>query len=371
MTLFRTASALLGLTLSSAAALAAEPETAPATPVEIFRNAEQIQTPDGIQEQRFVRIGGIDQWISIRGRHRANPILLYLHGGPGFTSIPTEYFYRQGWEEYFTVVQWDQRGAGKTYGANDPAKLRPTMTVERMTDDAEELAATLRKTYGRQRIVLLGESWGTVLGVKLAQRHPDWFYAYVAIGQFVDFARSEALGYQATLAAARADHNQAAVTELEATAPFPDPQHPERNLQNLSRERRWLEWYDGDSRKNHDGSIGSLSPDYSPQDQQAHSAGLDFGLQTLWGELSSVDLSVITQFGCPLVFLHGRDDLSTSATVLAQWYQTLQAPSKKLIWFEDSAHVLDQEEPGKVLVTLVQEVLPLTRSGDRSGAVSK
>jgi len=124
----------------------------------------------------------------------------------------------------------------------------------------------LRKTYGRKRIVLMGHSWRTVLGIKLAQLHPDWFSAYVGMSQFVDFERSEEMGYQATLAAARADHNKQAVAELEAIAPFPDPHHPQRNLEHLEQERHWLEHYDGDTRKSLDDEVGQFGPDYSPRE---------------------------------------------------------------------------------------------------------
>lgn len=362
MNFFRAVSrTLCGLLVVLCGAVVADDGAAP-TANAAFETAQKIVTADGIELRQKLRLGGIDQWISIRGRHRGNPILLFLHGGPGFTSIPASYYYMQGWDEYFTVVQWDQRGAGRTYQLNDPEQLRPTMSVERMAADAEELAAWLRKTYGRRRIVLMAHSWGTVLGLKLAQRHPDWFYAYVGMGQFIDFRRSEALGYQATLAAARADHNQTAVSELESMAPFPDPEQPQRNLQNLGRERHWLEYYDGEAAQEHDFDIGRFSPEQPPQALQARLAGLDFSLQTLWPALSRVDLSDIHHLGCPAVFLQGRRDLSTNSSLLGQWYQTLDAPSKRLVWFDDGTHQLYEQEPGKTLVTLVQEVLPLTHS---------
>jgi proline iminopeptidase len=106
-------------------------------------------------------------------------------------------------------------------------------------------------------IALMGHSWGTMLGVKVAQLHPDWFSAYVGISEFVDFEHSEGMGYQATLAAARADPNKQAVAELEAMAPFPDPRHPQRTLEHLEQER-WLERYDGDTRTSLDNEVGQF-----------------------------------------------------------------------------------------------------------------
>jgi pimeloyl-ACP methyl ester carboxylesterase len=319
-------------------------------------------TPDGIQEERFVTIGGIQQWITVRGRRRANPILLFLHGGPGFTSLPVSYYFMRDWEEYFTVVQWDQRGAGKTFAASSTKDSQAPLSIDRVVNDADELTRYLCETYAKQRLVLVAHSWGTILGVKLAQRHPERFYAYVGMGQFVDFSRSEKLGYEATLAAARAAKNAEAVAELEAMAPFPDARHPERNLTNLSRERYWLATYNGYYWRGgfgHGEALATFSPDYTAADLHARNEGMQTSNQALWDALGHVDFTEKTRFDCPVIFLHGRHDLGTSATVLSEWYETLHAPSKKQIWFEDSAHMIYEEEPGKLLVSLVQQVLPL------------
>ena len=184
------------------------------------------------------------------------------------------------------------------------------------------------------------------------------------MGQAIDFPKNEALGYQATLAAARADHNEAGVRELEALAPFPDPKDPARNLANLQTERKWLAHYGGavwTGSEDAFGHLGRLSPDYSDADNSARDAGLDFSLQHLWSAVGSTDFSRLDRLDLPVVFLHGRHDTNVSATLLAEWFARLHAPSKKLVWFEDSAHMPSEEEPGKALVTMVQDVLPLTR----------
>lgn len=334
---------------------------AAATPGETFAKTRQIATADAIQEEEFVTLGGIKQWISVRGRHKDNPILLFLHGGPGFTVSPVAYHYMRDWEEYFTVVQWDQRGAGKTYQANDPAALRPTMTIDRMVSDAEELATYLRTTYGKKRIVLMAHSFGTILGAKLAQRRPDLFYAYVGMGQFVDAARSEKMGFDATLAAARAANNAKAVAELQAIAPFPDPTRPERNMQNLGKERFWLATFGGYYWRGmgHFNDIAAMSPTYNADDLKARDAAQGFSIQQMWDALGKVNLTGETHFQCPVLILQGRHDLGTSAVLAGDWFASLKAPSKQIIWFEDSAHMVYEEEPGKLLVTLVEKVLPL------------
>jgi proline iminopeptidase len=125
--------------LALLAALAAIPVRAqePARPASraeataIIANARNIVTPNGVEWLEKVRIGGIDQWVSIRGTDRRNPVLLYIHGGPGYVSLPMSWWFSRGWEERFTVVQWDQRAAAKTYLLSDPATIVPTLTRER------------------------------------------------------------------------------------------------------------------------------------------------------------------------------------------------------------------------------------------------
>jgi predicted alpha/beta-fold hydrolase len=157
--------------------------------IDIIAATRKIVSPNGVEELLPVQINGATQWLSIRGSDRRNPILLYLHGGPGSTTMPEDYTFQTRWEDYFTVVQWDQRGAGKTYASNDPKALASTMTIEEVTSDAEEVVRYLQKRYDKRRMFLRGHSWGSVLGVALAQRHPEWFYAYLGVGQMVNMQK--------------------------------------------------------------------------------------------------------------------------------------------------------------------------------------
>jgi proline iminopeptidase len=103
--------------------------------IAIIADARKIVTPNGVERLEKVRIGGIDQWVSIRGTDRRNPVVLHIHGGPGYISIPMSWWFSRGWEEYFTIVQWDQRAAGKSRLLTDPATIAPTLTRERMIAD--------------------------------------------------------------------------------------------------------------------------------------------------------------------------------------------------------------------------------------------
>src|SRR5208282_5129139 len=230
----------LGLALFMNAARAAAPTQPSARDkaVSIIANARKIVAPHGIERLEKVKIGGIDQWVSIRGTDTRNPVLLYVHGGPGYISMPMSWWWH-GWEDYFTVVEWDQRGAGKTYLLNDPAKVRPTMTPERMVADTEEMTDWLRKTLGKKKIFLLGHSWGSYLGLETARRHPDWLYAYIGVGQITNGPESERRGWAFAMDAARRAGNTQAISELGAIAPYAAPGH-RVPLKDIYTQRRWL-----------------------------------------------------------------------------------------------------------------------------------
>lgn len=363
----RLAAALLaGLSVTTLACAAGPNSRAEA--VKIIADMRRIVTPQGIEETRAVRIGGIDQWISVRGTDRRNPVLLFLHGGPGFVAMPTSWYFQRGWEEYFTVVQWDQRGAGKTYAANDPARTAPTMTRARMLADAEEMVAFLRKEFGKDRIFVLGHSWGSSLGIQIARRHPDWLHAYIGIGQITDGMESERRGWRYTMDMAQREGNQEAIRELLSIAPYAAPGKPVV-LKDLYLQRKWLARYGG-AVYGHDGSDAEsaatkLAPEYTDADLRTLWEGTEFSSSRLLTDVLSQDFSVYTTFDCPIIIFNGRHDYNVSASAAAEWFAKVKAPAKQLVWFEDSAHEIFNEEPGKTLVSLVKYARPFAeKAGD-------
>jgi len=354
----RTASlALIALFLPSAV-LAAP------TPRSVIEDLQKVVTPNGIDERKEIDIGGIKQWITIRGRDRDNPILLFLHGGPAAPEMPTSWTFQNPWEDYFTVVQWDQRGSGKTYAQNDPAKIRPTLSVETMENDTQELVQYLRATYHKDKIFVMAHSWGTILGLKLAEAHPEWLYAYVGMGQMIDSRESERLGYEATLKQAQDAHNEQAVKELKAIAPYPEADGSVP-FDKINIERKWSVVFGGLSWRRDTYAYyyraGALSPDYSDSDLDAIDKGSELSLPILLKQMMAADFTKVTSFRCPIVIFNGRHDDTTSAKVTADWFAHVQAPEKKLVWFENSAHMMQIEEPGRVLVHLVEDVRPLAK----------
>ncbi len=328
----------------------------------IVRELQKVVTPGGIDERLAVDIGGTKQWITIRGRDLHNPVLLFIHGGPAAPEMPTSWTFQTPWEDYFTVVQWDQRGAGKTYAANDPQKIRPTLTEHRMEQDAQEVVQYLRATYHKDKIFVMGHSWGTILGLELAQQHPEWLYAYVGMGQMIDTRENERLGYANTLRAAEAAHNDQAIKELKSIAPYPESDGTVP-LAKINTERKWSVVFGGLSYARDTYAYyfdaSQLSPDYTDADLAAIDKGSEMSLSALLPNFVAADFSKVTEFHCPIILFSGRHDDTTSSKVAADWFAKIRAPSKKLVWFENSAHMMQIEEPGRVLVHLVEDVLPL------------
>lgn len=328
---------------------------------EIVADINRIVTPNGVQETFEATLGGARQVINVRGADRANPILIFIHGGPGAVEMPIAWAFQRPWEDFFTVVQWDQRGAGRSFLLNDPATLAPTLDPDRYRDDAIELIELLRTKYGKRKVVLMGHSWGSVVGLSVALKRPDLLYAYVGMGQVIDFRENERLGYDWTLARARVDNNAEAIRELEALAPYPGP--GAFDLAKLSTERKWSVHYGALAAGRHDADFyfhaPRLSPEYTTADRKAWDDGSAFTMQTMFAQLADLSFSDVSRVRVPVVLFMGRQDYTTPSPIAESWIERLHAPRKKLVWFEHSAHLPMIEEPGNTLAALLSEVRPL------------
>ena len=336
----------------------------------IIAAQQRIVSPRGIQQHFLLPVNGTKQWISIEGRDRRNPILLVLHGGPGSPVSPIAWTFQSPWEDYFTVVEWAQRGTGKTYEANTEAQMAPGMTIVGMAHDAARVVQYLRKRFHKKKIFILGLSWGTVLGVRLAQRHPNWFYAYIGAGQVVNERRGERIAYEFALHAAEARRNAKAIHELRAIAPYPGKRLTIARVSVLDKwemrygalfyGRKNFHWYD---------RSWELSPWYRPSEIEALAKGSEFSLERLLGPLLRVNFDHVTRFRCPVIEYVGAHDYTTPARLTIAWFKRLHAPSKRLVIFADSAHMIMQEQPGRFLVHLVEDALPYAiKAGDAAPA---
>jgi len=326
--------------------------------------ARAISSPDGIDSLQAVRIGGIDQWIEVRGQNVNNPILLFIHGGPGVAFIAMGSTFQDSWEKYFTVVEWDQRGAGKTYESNDKELQRRTMTLAQMEQDTLEVANYLRTRFKREKIFVVGHSWGSMLGLWLAHEHPEMIYAFVGTGQAVSMQQNEEAGYRIVLEAARRRNKEQAIKELEGVAPYP-PAVPDMNKTTIV--RNWESALLGPpasqtSFTNVKRILRTVisAPEYSIADDIGFVRGSTFSLQVMMPQMMAFDLTKLGgDFREPLFFFEGRMDPYCPGSVIADYIQTIDAPDKEIVWFENSSHFPFYEERQKFTDELIQRVLPL------------
>jgi proline iminopeptidase len=347
----------------------AAPTPAPA-PTDIYApgravvsEIDKIVTPKGVDETFIATLGGARQVVNVRGADRNNPILIFVHGGPGAVEMPVAWAFQRPWEDYFTVVEWEQRAAGRSYLLEDPEKIAPTLSLERYRDDAIELIGLLLKRYGQRKVFLLGHSWGSAVGLSVAIKRPDLLYAYIGMGQMIDFRENERVGYAWTLEMARKAHNAQAVKELEAIAPYPG--QGVLVLEKTNVERKWSVYYGALAAYRHDADFyfhaARLSPLYTTADRKAWDDGSAFTIKILWPTLADTSFEDVTHVGTPVIFFLGRHDYTCPWPIAEAWMKKLSTPKKEIVWFENSAHLPMIEEPGRVFAALIEDVRPLGR----------
>jgi pimeloyl-ACP methyl ester carboxylesterase len=343
-------------------------------------DADRIVSPDGIDVAQYVELGGVRQWITIRGQNRHNPVLLFLHGGPGGALADIAYHFARPWEDYFVVVQWDQRGYGRSNV--DQAKIQGTTTKERYIADGIELAELLRKRLNQPKIVLVGQSWGTLLGAEIAHRRPDLLYAFAAFGQITGWESSYEEIRQLLLDLGRRSGDEALVKRMQQAGPIPvgpkpgpffaamDPVWDEMN-------RRGYSWHSvtGSAYPLDEiflvAAIESPSvPDRSMIDLLLGRGGGNDYYTTLHPTLSGWNLErdVGTRFSVPYILVMGRYDWQTPINLAKAYYEKVCAPYKAYVELPNAAHVAVLEQPGLAVVALVEKVLPAVQGTVPAGA---
>lgn len=331
----------------------------------------------GIEELKPVNIGGAEQWLHIRSRNRENPVLLCLHGGPGYPGIGLTDEIQRPWEDYFTVVQWDQRQAGKSY---NPADSRP-LTMQQFIEDTAEVIQYLRDYLNKEKLFLMGCSWGTVLGMHMANRHSDWLHAYIGVGQVVNKMDNEREVCQRLLARAKEQQNDEVVAKLESIAPYPDPACPEQSyIEHAGYLRMELSRLAGDAYMHHflpEDAVKmitferSISPHLTLTDLShvVLSSNQDL-INAFFKEYMQCDLpkQLGLSFNVPIFFFTGAHDWHTPRSLSDHWISQISAPYKEVIHFEESSHTVLNEEPGKMLMALVNKVLPFAETETKERA---
>jgi pimeloyl-ACP methyl ester carboxylesterase len=342
-------------------------------------DTDRIVSPDGIDDALYIDLGGVRQWITIRGQNRRNPVLLFLHGGPGGALADIAYHFARPWEDYFVVVQWDQRGYGRSN--IDAAKVEGTTTKEQYIADGIELINYLRKRLDQPKVVLVAQSWGTLLSTEIAHRRPDLLYALASFGQITAWEGSYEGIRQLLLDLARRTNDRALEKRMQDAGPIPvkpdpgpffkamDPVWDEMN-------RRGYSWHSVTGDPYPLDELFLATSLMSPSVSDAQIARFIFGggandyYKTLHPTISGWNLErdVGTQFAVPYILVMGRYDWQTPVNLAEAFYAKVCAPYKVYVELPNSAHVAVLEEPGRALVALVDQVLPAVNGQVPHGA---
>ncbi len=320
----------------------------------------QLSGPNTIDEAGFVPIGGIDQWVTIRGEDRGNPVLLVVHGGPGSAFGIISHAAMRPWEARYTVVHWDQRGAGRTFGRNGP-RGSGELSLDRMASDGVEVVRHALVRTGQAKLILLGASWGSILGLEMVRRHPELYSAFVGAGQVVDMEANEAVGYEGLAARLQARGKTRALARLAAVGPPPYP-----DLKALTKERRILMAHPPRSEQGLTGRMVAAmltAPGVGLKDLRDWLSGMQFSLRQLYGLLTSYrDTTPPRPLAVPLVIIQGEEDIQTPTSLARDYFERLDAPAKRYVEIPGGGHMALIAMPDAFLAALEQHVRPLTAS---------
>ncbi len=311
-----------------------------------------------IDEIRKVPLGGLAQKIHIRGEKLSNPVLLFLHGGPGISNRDSVINREKDLCDAFTIVAWDQRGTGGSYwGAK-----RETLNKDQAIQDAAELVEYLCRELGKEKIFIWGGSWGTELGTYLCYRHPQHIAGYVGSGQLVNGALNEEISYDFAMAEAQKAGDEESVRILNQIG-RPVNGCYRQVFKGMMAQRRIMKKYGGHSMKKgtywSDTALPLLrSKEFSFTDKIGLARGYKKCLTYMWPSTIQCDFTTeCTRFEMPFYIFQGRHDNNTPSALVQSYFDSIQAPDKDLIWFEHSAHGPMAEEPEKYKKLLREKLL--------------
>jgi pimeloyl-ACP methyl ester carboxylesterase len=354
----RVGAVFLGLILVSVLAVWLSQAYASTPPI---TDAQGKVVPGSIATLEKVRLGDSEQWISIRGKDVDNPILLFLAGGPGGSQLTTARHALAGLEDHFVVVNWDQPGAGKSFNAVD----RSTLTPERYITDGHELTLYLRQRFNKEKIYVLGESWGSALGIMLVERYPDLFHAHIGTAQMVAFLETDLTCYEFAMTWAQEQGNTDKVRNLQAQGP--PPYYGEgvawKQVAYLKDTYAYMNQNPAIT-----GGFNTprdlASSEYGLIDKVNWARGPLDTLGIVYPHLWDVDFrEQATHLEVPVYFLIGRHDVNAPPALVEEYYELLDAPHKELVWFERSGHTPWTSEPDKFVAVMVNRVLKQTQEG--------
>lgn len=312
--------------------------------------------PGSIAEMQRLKLGGVEQSVTIRGRNAKAPILIWLHGGPGQDETGLLRRFNAALEDHFLVVYWTQRGTGRSYSSDIPTS---SMTIAQFVSDLDELVGYMQDRFGAQKVVVAGHSWGSSLGVAYAQAHPKSVSVLVGISQVVDATEGEKRTWRFTVEEAKRRGNNVAYKELLALG------EPPYSNASIIVQRGWLEKFGAGSFHKPTSLFTLMLQSFDASevtllDGVYFRQGGDFSFEALAKENAKVDWwNQARSFAMPVVIATGRFDRNTDADLQKEWLDRIEAPDKKQFWFEESAHSPLFEESEKFNRMMIENVLPL------------
>lgn len=327
----------------------------PATTAPIV-GADGEQLPNSIAELRTIQIGGHEQVLMLRGRSRDNPVLLYLAGGPGGTDLGA---LRSdvGLEQYFIVAAWEQRGAGKSYPAIEPLE---TLTVEQMVADTIAVSNYLREQFDEEKIYLVGNSWGSTLGVLAVQQRPELFHAYIGVGQMASQRETDRMFYEDTLAWAERTGNHELAATLRRNGP-----PPYENLLNYESsnmyEHEWNAYPELDLSNEMPAIL--FVPEYNWVERFNAFRGFLDSAFALYPQLQGIDFrSNVPRLEVPVYVVLGEHEARGRAALAKEWFASLEAPAKELIILEGAGHRALFDQPAAFTTLMVRAANQTSRT---------
>ena len=310
---------------------------------------------ESIDETTFVQLGGLQQWVSIQGEDRTNLVLLVVHGGPGETQWPRLEKYKS-WEKAFTVVQWDQRGTGHTFGRY--GKETPNVTLDQIAKDGVELSRYLRQRLGKKKIIVLGHSWGSYVAIAMVQRESDLFAAYVGTGQASSWKATVNFQFDLLLDKARRDGEVAKLKELQAIGrPDPTTAKGSFGFKNgfinamAPADQQWIN------------SMRSEFPELKardPKEAQNIDDGMEFSGDKLLPDEMATDLpATATDIKTAFFIIQGKDDVIAPTSLAVDYFNRVKAPVKDLVLIPDAGHFAFMTAADSFLSALIEKVRPV------------
>lgn len=315
-------------------------------------------SPTSIDERSFIKLGGEEQYVEITGDSDKNPVLLFIHGGPGWPQTPHLRYFNAALARSIVLVAWEQSGCGKSYMNNLEPK---NLTKEQIINDAHELTQILKKRFKQNKIYLAGFSWGSVVGMELVKKFPEDYAAYFAISQVLDIQRSidlsrEWIKQQAILKKDERMLKQVEQLEKKDTALC------KSELECFFKKYEMLTEYGGAIyKKESEAQIKMAETKYEDYKNYDWIKGFMFSCSHLGDDVFKTNLTAIDELKVPSYFFVGRHDQSLPTIVTEEFVSKLRAPKKELVWFEESGHEPLEEEPAKFNKEILDRIKSLNR----------